>query len=128
MGMASAKWIGTGETKRLTEDAGEKLDGNDPVLRLPVSTFVPEIAVLLTQGFGLGMGRRDLPIGRVRRASEDKVARRQGQQSADNAPLIPAKIIQRTQHFQTRAAGPDLSGRDRRVRVQIPIILNPAVG
>jgi hypothetical protein len=58
-----------------------------------VSTFVPEIAVLLPQGFGLGMGRRRLPIGRARRASEDEVARRQRQQSTDNASFIPAKIM-----------------------------------
>ena len=63
------------------EDAGEKLDGNDPVLRLPVLTFVPEIAVLLPQGFGLSVGRRHLSIGRAPRASEDEVARRQRQQS-----------------------------------------------
>jgi hypothetical protein len=69
-----------------------------------VSTFVPEIAVLLTQGFGLGMGRRDLLIARACGATEDKVARRQRQQSADNASLIPAKIIQRTLHVRTRAA------------------------
>jgi hypothetical protein len=74
-------------------------------------TFVAKIAVLLPQGFRLGIGRRNLPIGGARRASEDKVARSQRQQSADNASLIPAKIIQRTEHFQTRTAGFDPSGR-----------------
>jgi hypothetical protein len=76
-----------------------------------VSTFVPEIAVLLPQGFALGMGRRDLLIARACRAAEDKVARHQRQQSADNGPLIPAKIIQRTQHLQTRVARFGISGR-----------------
>jgi hypothetical protein len=79
--------------------------------RLPPLTFVAKIAVLLPQGFRLGIGRRNLPIGGARRASEDKVARRQRQQTADNASLIPAKIIQRTEHFQTRIAGFDPSGR-----------------
>jgi len=93
------------------EDACEKLCSNDPVPPLPPLTFVAKIAVLLPQGFRLGVGRRHLPIGGARRASEDKVARSQCQQSADDASLIPAKIIQRTEHFQTRAARLDPSGR-----------------
>jgi hypothetical protein len=62
--------------------------------------FVAEIVVLLPQRLGLRRERRHLPIGRAGRAPEDKVARRQRQQSADNGPLIPAKIIQRTDHSE----------------------------
>jgi len=81
-------------------------------------TFVAKIVVLLPQGFRLGIGRRNLLIGGARPASEDKVARRQRQQSADNASLVPAKIMagntsQSKRTARTARAGAVIAGRPK---------------
>ena len=71
--------------------------------------------------------RRDLPGGRARRAPEDKVARRQRQQSADDSPLVPAKIVKCTNHIRTRAAFYP-SANDGRKRVRIPLSVRRGTG
>src|SRR5271170_1660383 len=64
-----------------------------------MSSVVPEIAVLLARGLGLGVDCRHLLVSGTPDTAEYEVARGQCQQPADNASLIPAKIIERTEHF-----------------------------
>src|SRR5271163_4931562 len=69
-----------------------------------MSSVVPEIAVLLAHGLGLGVDCRHLLVSGTPDTAENEVACGQCQQPADNASLIPAKIIERTEHFPIHAS------------------------